>query len=100
MFPNYKPGMPVGPDLHLHFTNRVEGNEGSESNRLTPAGPPLRFVPVRMTIILKEKNYFEGEKPFVEQPLSMEAPPSPLSSRANPDFLPRSTGQGHVCAFQ
>jgi hypothetical protein len=30
----------------------------------------------------------------------MEASPSPLSSRANPDFLPRSTRQGHVCAFQ
>jgi hypothetical protein len=30
----------------------------------------------------------------------MEALSSPLSSRAYRDFLPRSTRQGHVCAFQ
>jgi hypothetical protein len=29
----------------------------------------------------------------------MEALPYPLSSRANPDFLPRGTGHGSVCAF-
>jgi hypothetical protein len=29
----------------------------------------------------------------------MEAPPSPLSSRADPDFLLRGTRDGHVCGF-
>jgi hypothetical protein len=33
----------------------------------------------------------------VQQPLSMEAPPSPLSSRAYPDFLLRGTKDDLVC---
>jgi hypothetical protein len=55
---------------------------------------------------------------FVQQPLFMEAPPSPLSSRAqsrdlqfrgpflemsfdraHPDFLPRGTNNGPACGF-
>src|SRR5271154_1793713 len=34
-----------------------------------------------------------------QSPSSMEALPSPLSSRANPDFLPRCTGHSRVCGF-
>ena len=30
----------------------------------------------------------------------LEASPSPLSSRAYPDFLPRCAGHGRVCAFR
>jgi hypothetical protein len=29
----------------------------------------------------------------------LKAPPSPLSSRPNPDFLPRCTGNPHACAL-
>jgi hypothetical protein len=35
----------------------------------------------------------------VQQPLSMEASPSTLSSRAHPDFLLRGTKDDHVCGF-
>ena len=31
--------------------------------------------------------------------IQIEAPPSPLSSRPNPDFLPRGTKNGLVCGF-
>jgi hypothetical protein len=34
------------------------------------------------------------------QQMATQAPPSPLSSRANPDFLPRSTGHIRVCCFR
>jgi hypothetical protein len=38
------------------------------------------------------------ENGFCSAPLSMETPPSPLSSRADPDFLLRGTRDGQVCS--
>jgi hypothetical protein len=67
--------------------------ESAEKRKEKPQISPLRYAPVEMT------SLWVGHGPI---PMENRLPlrnKFVISTGAYPDFLPRSTGQGHVCAF-
>jgi hypothetical protein len=78
---------------------RSGGTCGSLDGHPTRPDAPL-FIRSSLTSVRQVAREMNIHRQSLAQPHQMRALPFPLSSRANPDFLPRSTGQGSVCAFQ